>query len=199
MIEINLIPKRKKKSYFLLYSLMFIFIIAIFCSTVLFIQIHSEKERAQTYEKQLQQIQALIEIENSKLTDSEKTSSADILNETINWMNKERIDSVPLLGHLISLLPERGFFESFSYSLNGDMQLSVQFDSSREAAFYLNKLVKSQWVKSAKIHSITAKEEETEEEQQIGDAKILPRYSAYYQLSINKKYIKDLQAEGGNE
>ncbi|MBS4217002.1 hypothetical protein KHA96_01595 [Bacillus sp. FJAT-49711] len=198
MIEINLIPPRKKKSYFLLVSLLTIFGVAICVSTIILVQLQFEKEHVRSLEKQSQQIQELIEIEKSKLTNSQLTSSTEILNNIIVEVDKKQIDSVPILSQLISLLPERGFFESLTYSLNGDIQLTVQFDSSREAAYYLNALLHSPWLNKASLASITAKEE-TEEGHPIENEKILPRYTAIYQLFVDKKYITDLQVEGGKQ
>src|SRR5690606_35290956 len=126
------------------------------------------------------------------------TSSTDILYETITKVEKERIDSVPLLSHLISLLSERGFFESIDYQLDGVVQLSVQFDSSRDAASYLHELLQSPWLTDAKILSTTAKEE-IEDGDKNKQEKVLPRYRASYQLSLNKAYIKEMQSEGGSE
>ncbi|MCJ8006987.1 PilN domain-containing protein [Lederbergia wuyishanensis] len=198
IIDINLIPQRKKKSYFLLYSLTIIFIVAILSSSLVFLHIHSKKEHILSLEKQRHQIQELIEIENSKLNESQISTSTDRLSDVITLMDNERINSVPLLSHLISLLPERGFFESFSYVLNGDIQLAVQFDTSRDAAYYLHELLQSSWLTDAKIISISTKED-LEEEKQTGKKTFLPRYVAFYQLSINREYIKDIQSEGGSE
>jgi len=197
-IEINLIPPRKKKSNFLLYSFFIIFIVTILISSLLFLQIQAKKDSILSLEKERQQIQKLVEMENSKLDEAQITSSTDILYETITKVEKERIDSVPLLSHLISLLSERGFFESIDYQLDGVVQLSVQFDSSRDAAYYLHELLQSPWLTDAKILSITAKEE-IEDGDKNKQEKVLPRYRASYQLSLNKAYIKEMQSEGGSE
>ncbi|MBS4194831.1 PilN domain-containing protein [Lederbergia citri] len=196
-MNINLIPPRKKKSYFLFYSFLIIFIVTILFSSILFLQIQAKKDHILSLEKERQQIQKLVEIENSKLNEAQITSSTDILYETITRVEKDRIDAVPLLSHLISLLSERGFFESIDYQLDGDVQLSVQFDSSRDAAYYLHELLQSSWLTDAKIISITAKEE-IEDANNKEHENVL-RYTASYQLSLNKAYIKEIQSEGGTE
>jgi hypothetical protein len=64
--------------------------------------------------------------------------------------------------HLTSLLPERGFIQSFGYTESGAVTLTVQFDSAREAAYFLNSLNHSKWIEEASLNSLAAAETNTE-------------------------------------
>ncbi|MFP3422721.1 fimbrial assembly protein, partial [Bacillus sp. SIMBA_161] len=66
------------------------------------------------------------------------------LQATVEWAESYQFDTIPLLEELVSLLPARGFFQTFSYIGLDQAQLVVQFDSSREAAYYLAQLKSSE-------------------------------------------------------
>ena len=63
---------------------------------------------------------------------------------------------------------KRGFIQSFSYQETGDVSLTVQFDSTRQAADFLNHLQASEYVKSTELKSVTTSELENEEDLSIG-------------------------------
>lgn len=62
--------------------------------------------------------------------------------------------------HLTALLPERGFIQSFAYTEAGTVTISVQFDSSREAAYFIESLKDSDWIEDVSLTSLTATETE---------------------------------------
>lgn len=66
--------------------------------------------------------------------------------------------------HLTGLLPERGFIQTFAYTEAGTVTISVQFDSAREAAYFLDNLNESEWIDDANLSSLTAKEQEENKE-----------------------------------
>jgi hypothetical protein len=53
-------------------------------------------------------------------------------------------------------LPERGFIQSFAYTEAGTISLSVQFDSAREAAYFLDNLNESKWIEESSLSSLAA-------------------------------------------
>lgn len=62
------------------------------------------------------------------------------------------------MNHLTSLLPERGFIQSFAYTEAGTVTISVQFDNAREAAYFLENLKDSDWIEDVSLTSLTATE-----------------------------------------
>jgi hypothetical protein len=66
-------------------------------------------------------------------------------------------------GELTSLLPERGFIQSFKYEESGTVTLTAQFDTSSEAAYYLDSLNHSKWIEEATLTSLNATTENTSE------------------------------------
>jgi len=84
-------------------------------------------------------------------------------------------------------------FQSFQYNESGIIILTVQFDTSREAAFYLHELEQSVRVNDATLSSVTTEEVQSlnQEETESG---ILPRYIAQYSIVLNQT-IEDIEVE----
>ncbi|WP_237146580.1 fimbrial assembly protein [Planococcus halocryophilus] len=109
------------------------------------------------------------------------------LKATVDWAEGYQFDTVPLLKELVSILPARGFFDSFSYTGLDQAILSVQFDTAREAAYYLAQLKTSELIESATLDSVAQNEidtTETEEGVVVQEAVIqeMPRYIATYTI-----------------
>jgi thiol:disulfide interchange protein len=86
----------------------------------------------------------------------EANSSVSQLKSAIEWANDYPIQTIPVMRHLTSLLPERGFIQSFAYTEAGTITLTVQFDSAREAAYFLDNLNESKWIEESSLSSLSA-------------------------------------------
>lgn len=201
LVEINLLPKKEaKKSAFLLIVVLTVVLLGIL-SAILFFQGRSMEMEMRTVDKEIESIQKLNALQQDQLAGSAEKNSAKKLKAAVNWVGQYSVETVPLLRNVIVLLPERGFIKEFEYSGTGSVMAVFQFDSSRDAAFYLGSLNQAEWVKEASILSVTA--EGTEEmalEPERDEGSFLPRYTAEYEIRFKQDYFKKnwgADVEGG--
>jgi type IV pilus assembly protein PilN len=194
LIDINLLPQKESKRTAFIYSL--VGAAGLFILLALFMMLSWQKTIADTEKtgEKIEMTKQLIEIQQTKVLGAEAANSIGELNKAVQDMVDYPVKTVPLLNELISLLPERGFIQEFEYSDRTIINLSVQFDSSREAAFYLSRLKKVDWIKEAEILEITTEEVGDSEEEEI-----LPRYSAMYALHFDSDKLASLLSEKGEE
>ncbi|MGM0864302.1 MAG: hypothetical protein ACQEWF_06485 [Bacillota bacterium] len=117
LIDINLLPEKEKKSSVFLYGMTIILILFIVSCLIFFFSLRSIQTETERTLGNISQTEQLIEVQQTKLLDSESTGGAKKLEETVEWMNNYPIETVPVLNKLISLLPPRGFIQTFEYSL----------------------------------------------------------------------------------
>ncbi|KAA0549239.1 hypothetical protein FZW96_04825 [Bacillus sp. BGMRC 2118] len=190
LIDINLLPRKEAKNIASIVLLASLLIIVIIAASVYVIQQNAVKEDIAQLETTLQD-KKLKRVEyEQQLKSFETSESAVKLNSAIDWMEASSIDSVPILEHLTSLLPERGFILMYQYNEDGSLQVSVQFDTSRESAYYLKELRDSTYFQDAKIVSLLTNQIEEENEvisteEKVGNDKYIPRYVAIYDLTLN--------------
>ncbi|MDQ6599823.1 PilN domain-containing protein [Bacillus salipaludis] len=161
LVEINLLPKKEPKKINL--------IIALGSGPALFLliggfylwQINSTKSDVADVDRQISMTQKIAEQQQQKTDSAESTNSVSQLKGAIEWANNYPIHTIPVMKHLNSLLPERGFIQSFSYTEAGTVTLTVQFDSAREAAYFLDSLNESKWIEEANLNSLSTTETNT--------------------------------------
>ena len=88
--------------------------------------------------------------------------------QAVTWAVNHQKDTYKLLDEITALLPKRGFIQSFSYQETGDVSLTVQFDTTRQAADFLNHLQASKYIKTSELKSVTTSELGNEEDLSIG-------------------------------
>lgn len=189
LVDINLLPQKEKRrfSLFILFALFFLIAAAGFGYLWLsYNQLAEEEKRLQA---ELASTQQLKEIVMQKENGNSELNAAEQLKAALDWAEGYPVPAHKLLQHLVSLLPERGFILAFSYEENGTVQLSIQFDSSRAAAFFLKELQESKLVKEAALLSI-ATESVSDSEENTAAGKVLPRYIAQFTIMADKPAIK---------
>lgn len=188
-IDINLLPQKEKThDYPKVWSIGFAVtgvLIAAIIGSLSFIEANNldrvEKELAQVTE-----VRSTMEANASTFTAS---SSYQQLSSTIQWANEYPVVSSAVLEHLVSLLPERGFFQQYGYSETGTISLTVQFDTSREVAFYLDRLLGSESIENATLLSISTQEmEETARD-------VLPRYIGTFDIVLKPDAFRKMEKE----
>ena len=125
-------------------------------------------------------------VTTAALSDTQK------LQKTVEWAEAYQYDTLPLIRELTSLLPERGFFLSFSFSTPNQVTITTQFDTSRDTAFYLTQLKASDMITDVVLSSVSYQplaEEAVEETDgtvtQVEPAEeIMPRYLASYAITF---------------
>jgi type IV pilus assembly protein PilN len=189
IIDINLLPEKEKKSSLFVYSIAIILLLFFVACLFFFFSLRSvQTETVRTVEG-LSQTKKIIEVQQTKLLDSESSQGARQLEETIEWMTNYPIETVPVLNELISLLPPRGFIQTFEYSERQSINASIQFDSSRDAAYYLHHIKEVEWIREAEILEITTNNMTSEEIE--SEERAVPRYLADFSLSLDSVILQE--------
>ncbi|MCP2035070.1 hypothetical protein L1279_002057 [Planomicrobium sp. HSC-17F08] len=162
LVDINLLPQKERdRPAFLIAAISILLMAVIIWGVFAFLANANENEQTElaTESQQVAAEQAAI---RTQLEAKQGMNEEQQLKATVDWAESYQFDTLPLLGDLVSKLPQRGFFDSFSYVGLDQAVLTVQFDTAREAAFYLAQLKTSELLKSATLDSVT--QEELQEE-----------------------------------
>jgi type IV pilus assembly protein PilN len=202
LIDINLLPKKEKKNFSL--SIMIALLISVFIigTSVSLYYGSNLKNEAEQLSTKIQQVNESLSLEQEQVEKVEATNSIVELKKAVEWAENYPIKSVPVLQHLTSLLPERGFIQNYAYSEEGTVQLTVQFDTSREAAHFLNWLTNSDWVSEANILSLALGSPSGSEEDVTEDSSLteyVPRYIGTYDITIEREKVKEMLNQGNME
>ncbi|WP_043934233.1 PilN domain-containing protein [Bacillus sp. EB01] len=197
LIDINLLPKKKQASKKILTSTFVLALLFIVAGGALFWQVSSLKTDVAVVENRIDTTKKLIELEQKKTTELTSEDSASKLDQSVVWAEEYIVPSVPVMREFTSLLPERGFIQTFAYQETGALSLTVQFDTSREAAYYLNRLNESEWVKEAMLSNLTATQQVGEQATDTAlnldndkEEEILPRYQGQFEIKLNMDTVK---------
>lgn len=180
LVDINLLPqKEKKRSWGLITILIGLIIVGVFFLT-LWLLYHSQLRTVEQLNRELTINQELRKVyEDSQSTQA--TTPTEELEQAVKWVESNHKETYILLEHLTALLPERGFIQNYSYESLGTLSLSVQFDSTRQAADFLNHLRASSYMKSVDLQSVST----IELEEDILEDDPLPRYIANFSIELN--------------
>lgn len=187
LVDINLLPQKERdRPAFLIAAISILLVAVIILAVLAFLAGSHEREQAVLAAQSVQVASEQAAI-RTQLEAAQGMNEEQQLKATVDWAEGYQFDTVPLLQELVSILPARGFFESFSYTGLDQAILSVQFDTAREAAYYLAQLKASELIESATLDSVAQNEidtAETEEGVVIEKAVIeeMPRYIASYTL-----------------
>ncbi|WP_335869186.1 PilN domain-containing protein [Bacillus sp. 2205SS5-2] len=200
LIEINLLPDKIQKKKAPLYVMVVLMLISLFIFMGVFLFSKSMQKEIAAKDAQLQTVESYREQLEGQLSTFQTSDSVRQLEDAVKWAAWYPLDTVPVMNHLISLLPKRGFFQEFSYQEDGTISLNVQFDSSREAAYYLSDLKQSNWISSATLNQLSTTE--VSPEKSIMDDTTLPRYYGEYEIKINRLFVQNeltKRVQGGEE
>lgn len=199
LVDINLLPKKEEKNRSLLMLFIIIgMVLGVGLFSILYFANGLEKKTATT-EQKITSTKQLLEIAQLQLADLNQSSAVSELENAVKWADDYPVESVTLLQRLTAMLPERGFIQTFSYQAPGTVTLQVQFDTNREAAYFLNNLNDADWVTGASLQGLTTSEIEEDEATET-DKEYVPRYVGQYALQINKEKLDEVSSDkqGGN-
>lgn len=203
LVDINLLPQKERDRPAVLIAAVAILLLAIIIWAVFAMMARAEANEQQALEVQAQGVMTEQAQIRSELEARQGMNEEQQLQATVEWAESYQFDTIPLLEELVSLLPARGFFQTFSYTGLDQAQLVVQFDSSRESAYYLAQLKASELLSSATLDNVAtevleeeAEGEETEENEENEAVTNAPRYLATYTLLFQDERIP---VEGGEE
>jgi type IV pilus assembly protein PilN len=204
LVEINLLPKKEHKtssSLSITIILLFVFVIV---SIGVFVQAHVNETSLKKVNQEIKSVQKLNVALQTKMTDQESSDSTGNLQRAVTWAESYTPETVRLLRSLIALLPEQGFIQSLSYSGEGIVSVKVQFESSRDAAYFLSSLKHSEWVVDASILTLGGVKEERSESAIASNTEaaevLMPIYYAEFEIHFNRAFFtKESQNTGGKE
>src|SRR5690606_28536304 len=187
LVDINLLPQKERDRPAFLIAAISILLLAVIIWGVLAFLAGSHEDEQAVLASQSVQVAAEQEAIRAQLEAAQGMNEEQQLKATVDWAESYQFDTVPLLEELVSILPARGFFESFSYTGLDQAILSVQFDTAREAAYYLVQLKASELIETATLDSVAQNElDSAETEEGAVDEKAViqetPRYIATYTL-----------------
>ncbi|RNF40935.1 PilN domain-containing protein [Planococcus salinus] len=186
LVDINLLPQKERDRPAVLIAAISILLLAVILWAVLFFMARGEAAEhedltAQSAEVALQQAAIREQLEASQGLNEEQQ-----LQVTVDWAESYEYDTIPLLAELVSHLPERGFFNSFSYIGPNSASLAIQFDTSRDAAYYLTHLKDSELLESVTLDSVTTAEVPNASDEEVVEEGMVenPRYLATYSITF---------------
>lgn len=200
LVEINLLPKKEQKSI-TVYLLVALILLALIGSGVFFYwKGQGYDEKIASTERQIKIVQDLTAKEQQKQTAEESSNSVTELEKTVQWAKDYPLKTVPVVKHLTELLPTRGYMKQFTYTETGEIQLTIQFDTSNEAAYYLKSLSDSKWIAEANLLSLTTNEIEKDankdkKNNSLGSDKYVPRYLGEYSIKLNRDVVKKVEQQ----
>jgi type IV pilus assembly protein PilN len=194
LVEINLLPQKQQKRSITLRILIIIALTMLLISLFAFWQV-------QKYNNEIRHLEANIANFEQSITslqqevNVESANSYVELSNAVEWSLTYPVKSVAVLKHLTSLLPERGFLLTYSYTETGILSLTVQFDTKKEAAYYLSWLSDSPWIEEVKLSQLSSSQIEatdvTPEIQGENETEsYLPRYTGNFEITLNREAIR---------
>lgn len=193
-VEINLLPRSSEKNITLRRVLVAFLLLSLLVIAVIHFWGKFYETKLEAVDKQLASAQSLILAEEEKVKENDAVDSVTTLQQAVSWADDYPIDTVKLMQQLISLLPERGFIQFFSFS-EDELLLKVQFDTNRDSAYYLNSLTEADWIVDAQLVKLAADASgsdsvEDKEADELLNAEFVPRYLAEYEITINRSKVK---------
>ena len=185
LVDINLLPQKERDRPIFVIAALLIVLLSLIIWAVFFFMAQAQENSRADLSNQASNIADEQEAIRQQLEAVSGMNEEQQLKVTVDWAESYQFDTVPLLGELVSILPERGFFDQFSYIGPNSATLTLQFDTTREAAYYLTQLKTSELLASASLDSIQNQEAADEEDGEIAQEETImetPRYLASYTL-----------------
>lgn len=205
LVDINLLPQKERDRPASVVAAIAILLLGIIIWAVFAFLASGQEKETTALAAQSAQVAAEQAAVRQQLEAVQGMNEEQQLKVTVDWAESYQFDTLPLLDELVSKLPARGFFDSFSYTGLDQATLTVQFDTAREAAYYLAQLKTSELLESATLDSVAQEALETESaETADGEAVIVdedapvenPRYLASYTLIFVDGRVPALTPEG---
>ncbi|MFZ3588331.1 hypothetical protein ACOI1C_03435 [Bacillus sp. DJP31] len=201
LIEINLLPKKEARNFASIVVIVAPLLFVLLVVSLFLLQQKDAQQEIATLKNSIQTTKLTRVTYEQKLTSFKASESIVQLQNTVDWMDSTSVKSVPILEHLTALLPERGSIQNFNYGIEGNIQVTVQFDTFRQAAYYLKEMKDSSNFTEVTIVSLLTNQLLNENEQistveKVANETYIPRYVAVYDITINQEALLDQQKEG---
>ncbi|OEH91458.1 hypothetical protein [Bacillus solimangrovi] len=191
LVDINLLPKKEKKNYSQILFLILFIIIIVIGAILFFLKYQFVTSEIEEKDAILIDIEISIETVQQKQLTKETGNTALQLQKAIDWVEDVPIPTVFFMDHIVSLLPERGFFLNYNYSDTGNVSLNVQFDTKLQVSYYLKELKQSEYIKQVTLTNISASFKEGTEGSMLTKESYVPRYLANFELELDTEKLRD--------
>lgn len=209
LVDINLLPKKEPKNYALLAIILVALFIFLAAGSFIFWQGTSYDSKITMLDNQIKTTKKLAEAAQTALTNKQGPNTTAELEAAVKWADDVPLKSVPVIKKVTALLPARGFIQTITYTEAGTVSLTVQFDMSREAAYYLKSLLDSEWISEVSLQSITTNlETQTEKSESTvpptNENQYIPRSIGQFEIKLDRDFINKQEKEtkerqqGGN-
>ena len=200
LVDINLLPQKERDRPAFLIAALSILLLGLVVWAGLFFMAKAEASEQAVLAAQSAELTLQQEAIRAQLAATSGMNEEQQLKATVDWAESYQYDTIPLLEELAALLPVRGFFSQISFAEPNTASLTVQFDASRDAAYYLAQLKGSElldFVSLDNISSDTSVVTEEDEDSETAEQTIeMPRYMASYTLVFVDDRLPVLDAEG---
>lgn len=191
IVEINLLEEKEKRNI-VPFMIAFIGIILLLATVIVIgLQKQSLEAKQENIQQEIHGVQKKQSEYQAVLRD-ETQSDRKQLQQAVEQVEESVFPSVSLLERMISLLPERGYFERYIYTKNNNLQLVVRFDSLQEVAAYTNTLLQEESIQNVELGNITTEQLN----EQYDPLEYRPRYIANYEVDIDEeKWIEEVEQD----
>jgi len=185
LVDINLLPQKEKKRSWGLLGFIIGAALLISVTIAAWFYFQSQVDKLDQLKAELSTNQQLRQVYENQQNQARNVTPATELQQAVTWAESNQKETYLLLDEVTALLPERGFIQSFSFQSTGAVKLAVQFDTTRQAADFLNHLRASRFIKGSDLLSVSTSELEAEDELVSDEDNELPRYIANYTLELD--------------
>ncbi|WLR46126.1 hypothetical protein LC065_10945 [Halobacillus litoralis] len=183
VVEINLLEQKEKRNILPYLVVAFFALLLLIMSIVFNAQKSTLVEESYHLDEQISQVQ--IEQESFAATSGGEGTEREQLKNSLEQLKGTVIPTIPVLEGLVSLLPERGFFESFALTGASEITVNVRFDTIQEAAKYMDILLQQSFISDVELAGVDT--EVVDDTEDLYDYQ--PRYIASYYIVLEESML----------
>lgn len=191
LVDINLLPKKEPRNAASFIIVIFAVVLIIAGGVLFYWKNTQVKQSITKVDNDINITTELLAIEQKKLADVETMDEVEQLEMAVEWTKEQRNDVNFVIRELTKKLPERGFMLSFSLS-DDSVSMSTQFDTSSEAAYYLNSLLNTDWIDTANLTGRSTRQLAEDDLAENFTGELMPRYLANFTIKLNVDEIQQL-------
>lgn len=178
LAEINLLPKKDIKNQAKKIIVMIILVSFIFAVVLFLVQMRSLSNQEESMKLEQTALEKQLQIIQEKGTLASNANSLALLQSAIDFVEVTSIDVVPILDEVTKLLPERGYVLEYDQVDVKTVNIKIQFDTNREAAYYLTRMIDSSYFEQVMLQKLNAMTGNVNGEDGV------PRVEATYQVKV---------------
>lgn len=192
LVEINLLGEKERDRPAFVVAAISLILLGLVVGLVFYFLGNSYENKQQEITNQSAEVMSQQASIQAQMQTSASLNDAQKLQKTVEWAETYQFDTLPLIRELTSLLPERGFFSNFTFTSPNGATVDVQFDTSREAAFYLTQLKSSEMIMAVNLTTLSSQTLEVPTAEETAgttsevepETKLMPRYIASYEIAF---------------